>query len=71
MLDKLRRPFLPNKVVLFKPTNGSTEEITEIAASLKDQVTIGGRATAYVCRNKACEQPVTEPQKMIELLHAG
>jgi uncharacterized protein YyaL (SSP411 family) len=30
-----------------------------------------GRATAYVCRNFACERPTTDPDRMAELLEEG
>jgi uncharacterized protein len=37
---------------------------------LADRTPVGGHAAAYVCRNFACERPVTDPVELIELLEA-
>jgi uncharacterized protein len=37
---------------------------------LQDRPTVDGRAAAYVCRNFACERPVTEPDQLAALLDA-
>ena len=40
-------------------------------ALLEGRSAIGGRATAYVCRNYTCEAPVQEPERLIEQLDAA
>ena len=67
MLQALRRPFLPNKVVLLRPP-GNSPEITRIAPFTRFQRSIKGTATAYVCRNYACARPTTDVAEMLELL---
>jgi uncharacterized protein len=66
MLDALRVHYMPNKVVLFKPTG--EDEVTEIAPFTAAMDVRAGRATAYVCRDYACEQPVTDVEAMLERL---
>jgi uncharacterized protein YyaL (SSP411 family) len=70
MLRSLRRPFLPNKVVLFRPQQEESPGISGIAEFTKDQSTLDSHATAYVCLNYNCQMPTTAPDKMLELLGA-
>ena len=64
MLKALRRPFLPNKVLLFKEV-GSTD-LDTISAYTKLMTAIKGKATAYVCENFACQLPTTDTAKLME-----
>jgi uncharacterized protein YyaL (SSP411 family) len=67
MIKKLNENFYPNMVTIFRPPE-KNGEIDLIAEYLKDYECIESRATAYVCRNNACAAPVTDPQKMLELI---
>ena len=69
MVGALRAQYVPNKVVLFRP-EGESPDIAQIAPFAQHQQSLDGRATAYVCRNHNCEFPTTEPQRMLDLLHA-
>jgi uncharacterized protein len=51
------RPFLPGRVVLHRAPGVEPEVPSPLLA---DRTTIGGRATAYVCENYACQLPVTD-----------
>jgi uncharacterized protein YyaL (SSP411 family) len=42
----------------------------EIVPLLRERKMIGGRATAYVCENYACLQPVNEPSELAAQLEA-
>lgn len=66
MLKALRKEFIPNKVVIFRPDEKS--EISSISDYTRNLQSRKGKATAYVCRNFSCILPVTEPGKMLELL---
>ena len=68
MLDALRTPFVPNKVVLFLPAQEESPDIIELAEYVKYHSSQGGKATAYVCLNYICELPTTDINKMLELL---
>ncbi|MBA3570503.1 MAG: thioredoxin domain-containing protein [Pyrinomonadaceae bacterium] len=68
MLNALRIRFIPNKVVLLKPTDQKEPEITRLAAFTKYQSSRDGKATAYVCLNYNCKLPTTEINKMLDLL---
>lgn len=68
MLDRLRRVFVPNKVVIFRHTGRGMEQIIQLAEFTKNFTGKDGRPTAYVCQNYQCQLPTTDPEKMTELL---
>jgi uncharacterized protein YyaL (SSP411 family) len=79
MLESLRARYIPNCVVLLRPAGGSGDEahpeaddvmITSIAEFTRPLTGKDGRATAYVCRNFACELPTTDAGRMLEILGA-
>jgi len=69
MVKALRTRFLPNKVVLLNPDGRESPEIAKLAEFTKNQPSIDGRATAYVCMNYNCKLPTTDINKMLELLN--
>jgi hypothetical protein len=68
MISALRRPFLPNKVVLFRDSAVDPPDIARLAPFTEAQRAQGGQATAYVCRAHACEAPTTDATQMLTLL---
>ncbi len=68
MLNTLGRQFVPNKVVLLRPTEKESPDVIRIAEFTKNQSSLGGKATAYVCLNYVCKLPTTDISKMLELL---
>ncbi len=68
MLQTLKHAFLPNKILLFRPAEQESPEITQYAPYTKDLKSIDNKATGYVCQNYQCQLPTTNPQKMLELL---
>jgi uncharacterized protein YyaL (SSP411 family) len=71
MLDSVRQAFLPNRILLFRPQGAAGGKITKLAPYTRDMKAEGGRATAYVCRNFACAQPVHTIDEMLGLLQAS
>ena len=68
MIRALRTHFVPNKVVLFRPSEKESPDITTLAEYTKYQSSIDGKATAYVCLNYNCKLPTIDRGKMLELL---
>ncbi len=64
MIKALRENFLPNKVLLLS----SDEELSDIAEFTGELKSIGGRATAYICRDYSCSPPTTSIEEMLERL---
>jgi len=70
MQRALNGVYVPNKVVVLKPSGQRDAEITEIAPFIKPHKQIDGKATAYVCRNYACDLPTTDTAEMLRSLDA-
>jgi uncharacterized protein YyaL (SSP411 family) len=68
MLTLIHGRFLPNKVVLLHQTGKAGEAIEKIVPFVRWQAAINGKATAYVCQNYVCKQPVNEINALKKLL---
>jgi uncharacterized protein YyaL (SSP411 family) len=68
MIRALFNPFIPNKVVVFRPTNQESPAIDSISPFVRNQVSLDGKATAHVCRNRTCLKPTTSIQEMLNML---
>jgi uncharacterized protein len=71
MLRALKSHFIPNKVLIFKPSDGKPSAIVDVAPFTKNHAPVDGKATAYVCRNTACDMPTTDTQEVLKILEAG
>ena len=71
MVRALRKPFIPNKVVLLRPTELEYPDIVRIAPFTVDHTCIDGKATAYVCTNHVCKLPTTDIGQMLDALDDG
>jgi uncharacterized protein YyaL (SSP411 family) len=67
MLALFRNRFAPNKVLLFKPTNDESTEITRLAEFTRYMSPIGGKTTFYICKDHTCELPVTDIEKALKI----
>jgi uncharacterized protein YyaL (SSP411 family) len=68
MIGALRRHFLPNAVVIYRPPGNAAADIVRIAPFTKDIEPLHGKATAYVCTNFTCHSPTTNVEEMLRLL---
>lgn len=71
MLAALKKPFLPNVVVLFRPDTEDATEVARLAPFSKSMKAQDGAATAYVCQNFACQAPTTDIRAMLKSLGAA
>ncbi|WP_372794866.1 thioredoxin domain-containing protein [Pontiella sp.] len=63
MLDYLNSVYKPGKVILHKDS-GNAEKLAEIAPFTKDQQMVDGKPTVYICRNFACEKPISSLEEL-------
>ena len=70
LLETLRGAYLPETVVLFKPTDdpAAALAIERIAPFTKDMQEVDGRAAAYVCSGGRCLRPVSTPAELLKAL---
>ncbi|MBW1803244.1 MAG: thioredoxin domain-containing protein, partial [Deltaproteobacteria bacterium] len=68
MIDAVRRLFIPNRVLIFRPTDVASPEIDQISPFVKEHRSLEGKATAYVCVNNACKAPTRNIKEMLEQL---
>lgn len=67
LVDAVHGRYLPNKVMALR-TSDTDEDIESLVPLLEGKTMLDGQATAYVCRNYACQQPVTTPEALAEQL---
>ncbi len=61
LLRVVRSRFLPNKVVALADGRAKIP-------LLEGRTAVGGKAAAYVCENRVCQRPVTDPAELEKLL---
>ncbi|HEY0090705.1 MAG TPA: thioredoxin domain-containing protein, partial [Candidatus Lokiarchaeia archaeon] len=68
MLDTIRTRYIPNKVLIHRPTESYPPKIDSYANFIEWFDKVDNKATAFVCINKTCKPPTTDPIKTIEYL---
>ena len=66
LIRVLRENYLPQ--VVFSLNSVDENWLREKVESFKDKKPLDGRVTAYVCESKGCKLPVTNSDKLLELL---
>jgi len=70
MLGAIRGRFIPNKVIILRPTEQGSPEIDNIAPFIRNHSSINGQATAYICSNYDCRLPTSDIDTMLRLLNS-
>jgi uncharacterized protein YyaL (SSP411 family) len=68
LLRAIHRMFIPNKVILLADAGDARNSISRHLSFIKDMPMIDGKATAYVCEERTCKLPTTEPVMLGEIL---
>ncbi len=58
-MDFFRQQFLPSKVLLFRPDKEEAA-LFKAVPFLEAQVPIGDESTVYICKDYACDHPITD-----------
>ena len=62
LLMEVRKKFLPRKTILNRPQDpGKAERLIALAPFAKEMGPVQGRPALYICRNFACQQPISDP----------
>jgi uncharacterized protein len=68
LLGVIRKRYLPNKVVLLADGGEGQKWLAQHVEALRLMAPLQGRTAAYVCRNFACELPVTDAEQLAQIL---
>lgn len=69
MVKAVRKNFMPNKVVLLNPDDGTdAQRLSDLSPYVKNMVPIEKKTTAYVCQQYACKTPITDAVQLEKLL---
>lgn len=69
MIRVLHEGFSPQVVSLLNTGNEEMESLFEAVPFIREQKALGGKATAYVCQNYACQAPLTNAGALQEVLY--
>ncbi|MEN6386850.1 MAG: thioredoxin domain-containing protein [Phycisphaerales bacterium] len=64
MLKLIHSNYLPNSIVLLHTENPDKKKLEKIAPYIKEQTTINGKTSAYICNNYVCGSPITNVSKL-------
>ena len=70
MLNELRKQFLPNKSLIFRPTEELNPEIDKYSNFIQFFDKYDEKATAFVCINKTCKAPTNDIKKALDYLNS-
>ena len=68
MLKSVRKRFIPNRVLVFRPSDEESPAIDAVIEFVRGYNAIEGKPTAYICSGYSCKRPVTELSDMMEAL---
>jgi uncharacterized protein len=68
LIRELYRHFVPNRIVLLVDTPETRRTLAAGNPAIAEMHKLDGRAAAYVCRNFACQLPVSDPAEFARLL---
>ena len=69
LLKALRSEFLPNKVVLLRPSEQQSPDIDRISGFTEACGSPDGKARTYICRDYNCQLPTSDIARMLEMLN--
>ena len=62
LLDELRATFLPNRILAVVAEGDELDRHTALIPLLEGKVARDSKPTAYVCENRICDLPTTDPE---------
>ncbi len=70
MIQHVYARFLPNKAVIVKPFDPiSNEKLVKLIPTIKDQGSVEGKTSVYICQNHVCQRPIIREEELDVLLN--
>ena len=66
MIETINDRFLPDTLIIFKDPAEKT--LDEIVPFIEDMTMIDNKATAYICENFSCQQPITDIEDLKDIV---
>jgi uncharacterized protein YyaL (SSP411 family) len=64
LVETIQKEFVPNKVVLMRRADESSDRIAAIAPFTKDLRAQGDRPTVHLCEKQSCQETITEVEEL-------
>ena len=61
LVDTLRNTYVTNRIISVVREGPQLDENARLAPLLSSKRALGGKATAFVCENRVCASPTSEP----------
>ncbi len=65
-LERLKSTFQPNSVLIRTVEGQHTQQLAQHVALVRDKKALQGKTTAYVCENRSCDLPTSDPELFAE-----
>jgi len=70
LVKLIQKEYIPNKIIILRKTEVESPKMDKFSNFIQFFVKLDNKATGYVCINKTCKPPTSDPQKIINLLKA-
>jgi len=64
MIETIHAHFLPNEVLLLRPSGQAGEEIAAVAPFVKELQSADDQPVVYICEGHSCQSPITEVEPL-------
>lgn len=68
LLERLRGVFLPNRALVVASEGEQMQRAARMVPLLRDKKAEGDRAVAYLCENRSCRRPTSDPEEFYRQL---
>ncbi len=68
LLSAFRGQFLPNRIVVVVTEGEEQQAMATVIPLVREKKALDGKATAYLCENRSCRLPVSDPKLFIPQL---
>jgi len=69
LLKLIKEEYIPHKVIIHRNTAQELPDMDNISNYIQFFIKLEDRATVYICINKTCKPPTSDPKKMLEYLN--